>query len=773
MRVDVYSNGIRVSELGGYGTRACYDFCRTLAQHTFEKNGRGKFVRVVKGYFATAFKDRTEFRFHRNSLDAFLRHIDNQSINERVEVVRHIPLSGKPIELVKIDTRKAREQQPQIIEYLSTPTGTGVVQLQTGKGKMQPLDALVKVPGGWKRNGDLALGETVISSSGQPCEVVGLFPQGYKETYGITFEDGRYTECGIEHWWSVYYGTNAYNEQSHLASTQELIQLLEQGIEVRNPLSVSEIGEEAVLPIPPFLYGIAVITGKIEGSYKGIELEYLNASNQQRMDLLTGILSRTTLAPIADNKVMVNTLNPNLTEDVIYLVRSLGGTAKATALPVNSTVISHPFLRTFLVDGKANGVDYPSYEPTLETLTVKITSIVPVGIKEQQCISINDPLQLYITDDFVVTHNTFCALSAIDSIRERTTFIIKPMYVEKWVGDIQEYFAVEEGDIVTVSGSLQLLTLLVQLQQEVIDPKFILISNATYRNWITSYEETSGFGDEWPCTPANFFEFTQTGIFLIDEVHQDFKFNFIMDCYTHVKKGIRLSATLQVMDRFLQTMYELMMPPLDRFINHHYHKYIAVEAIFYRINEIKSFRYMNYARQSYSQVKFEQSLLQKPGMLKRYSAMLSSIIKDRMKDLQPDQRMLIFAGTIPMCTHLTEYLQEQFPLLNVGRVVGGDDKQKVTTESDIIVSTLKSLGTAFDIHGLRWCIMTDSVDSQQAVEQALGRLRVLKDYPETTPIFIYLVCETIPKHVAYHRNKKNHLRDKVLSMKEFISTYSI
>ena len=50
--------------------------------------------------------------------------------------------------------------------------------------------------------------------------------------------------------------------------------------------------------------------------------------------------------------------------------------------------------------------------------------------------------------------------------------------------------------------------------------------------------------------------------------------------------------------------------------------------------------------------------------------------------------------------------------------------------------------------------MTTAVDSQIANEQSLGRTRPVKSYPELTPEFCYFVCVDIPKHMQYHRNKK-------------------
>lgn len=49
--------------------------------------------------------------------------------------------------------------------------------------------------------------------------------------------------------------------------------------------------------------------------------------------------------------------------------------------------------------------------PALDNKTKKLTKVISVGLKECQCITIDNPDGLYITDDFIVTHN--CGKSTV------------------------------------------------------------------------------------------------------------------------------------------------------------------------------------------------------------------------------------------------------------------------------------------------------------------------------------------------------------------------
>jgi hypothetical protein len=123
--------------------------------------------------------------------------------------------------------------------------------------------------------------------------------------------------------------------------------------------------------------------------------------------------------------------------------------------------------------------------------------------------------------------------------------------------------------------------------------------------------------------------------------------------------------------------------------------------------------------------------------------------------------MLVFCGTVKFCTLVQKYLQKKFPNLVIGRYVSGD-KMSVFDDSDIVVSTVLSAGTAVDIKNLRVGLMTTAINSQQSNEQTLGRTRRLKGWPDVTPEFLYFVCTSIDKHVRYHDAKIEAFKSKVL-----------
>lgn len=73
----------------------------------------------------------------------------------------------------------------------------------SGTGKAQPLDAGVLTPTGFKRMGDVQVGDSVVVPSGGVASVTGVFPQGTRPIYRVTLGDGRTVNADADHLWSV------------------------------------------------------------------------------------------------------------------------------------------------------------------------------------------------------------------------------------------------------------------------------------------------------------------------------------------------------------------------------------------------------------------------------------------------------------------------------------------------------------------------------------------------------------------------------------------
>lgn len=73
----------------------------------------------------------------------------------------------------------------------------------SGCGKAQPLSTPIPTPNGWKKMGDLKVGDEVFTYDGSVTKIDGVFPQGEQDIYQIAFNDGRTSECTADHLWTV------------------------------------------------------------------------------------------------------------------------------------------------------------------------------------------------------------------------------------------------------------------------------------------------------------------------------------------------------------------------------------------------------------------------------------------------------------------------------------------------------------------------------------------------------------------------------------------
>ena len=81
-----------------------------------------------------------------------------------------------------------------------------VAPLAFMRGRCQPLSRGVLTPTGFRPIGSLRVGDLVIGSDGTPTPVIGVFPQGRKDVFRLSAQDGASTLCCGDHLWQVSHG---------------------------------------------------------------------------------------------------------------------------------------------------------------------------------------------------------------------------------------------------------------------------------------------------------------------------------------------------------------------------------------------------------------------------------------------------------------------------------------------------------------------------------------------------------------------------------------
>lgn len=363
------------------------------------------------------------------------------------------------------------------------------------------------------------------------------------------------------------------------------------------------------------------------------------------------------------------------------------------------------------------------------------------------------------------------SLTAIREIGQRTVLVLKGMYVEKWITEIEESFGKDKGSLMVIRGMPQLRTAIAMAQSGKFKPRMIIISQKTMFMYLKYYEQ-HGTDDLIPVAPMDFYKTLGVGIRVIDEVHQEFHCNFRQDVYSNVPLTISMSATLDSDQPFLNTMYHVVWPHGTWAPEVEYDRFIAAKALWYRFHNLDGIKWTGFGGQ-YNHTEFEKSILRKPRVLESYADMIVDIMeKSFIEVMEKGQKMIIFVATVQMATYIADLISTLHPELLVNRYVAEDEYDDLLA-ADVSVSTILSAGTAVDIPNLRVTLMTTALSSKQSNIQVLGRTRRLKDWPDVTPEFLFLASKDVDKHRLYAKEKRDKLSGKVLSFQDLQTSYVI
>lgn len=168
----------------------------------------------------------------------------------------------------KKEDRKLLEHQKEAIKFLLGRKKC-ILADDMGLGKMEPNSSLIPTINGFKKMGDICIGDVVFGSNGEPCNVIKTFPHKNKEIYRVSFSDGTHAECGLEHLWVVR--DDNMRRRNNGWKTMSLKDIIESGIKVRKtksnkyeiPVSRPVKYQEKNFIINPYILGMCIGDGNL------------------------------------------------------------------------------------------------------------------------------------------------------------------------------------------------------------------------------------------------------------------------------------------------------------------------------------------------------------------------------------------------------------------------------------------------------------------------------------------------------------------------------
>lgn len=228
-----------------------------------------------------------------------------------------------------------------------------------------------------KMIGNIVVGDKIYDDKGNLVEVVGVYPQGKVTTYRVVFEDGRNVICCGNHQWRVNHGG-----KWHVRSLRSIAGLDYKSMSI--PVGEALNYPTAKLPVPPSAYAsmLAAYLGGYSGDMffdKYVCKKFLRSSIDQKKDFIENFIRSFRNVVTGEEELTLSHIDMDVINFVQRMFWASGWYAK---LEGNKLILSR------------------------NRKKLKIRSISIYGKEHATCITVDNDSHLFLTTNYIVTHNT-------------------------------------------------------------------------------------------------------------------------------------------------------------------------------------------------------------------------------------------------------------------------------------------------------------------------------------------------------------------------------
>lgn len=228
-----------------------------------------------------------------------------------------------------------------------------------------------------KMIGNIVVGDKIYDDKGNLVEVVGVYPQGKVTTYRVVFEDGRNVICCGNHQWRVNHGG-----KWHVRSLRSIAGLDYKSMSI--PVGEALNYPTAKLPVPPSAYAsmLAAYLGGYGGDMffdKYVCKKFLRSSIDQKKDFIENFIRSFRNVVTGEEELTLSHIDMDVINFVQHMFWASGWYAK---LEGNKLILSR------------------------NRKELKIRSISIYGKEHATCITVDNDSHLFLTTNYIVTHNT-------------------------------------------------------------------------------------------------------------------------------------------------------------------------------------------------------------------------------------------------------------------------------------------------------------------------------------------------------------------------------
>lgn len=357
-----------------------------------------------------------------------------------------------------------------------------------------------------------------------------------------------------------------------------------------------------------------------------------------------------------------------------------------------------------------------------------ISDIIPDGKEQCRCIMVDNPEHLYLTENFIVTHNTFCAGVGLCKLKMKTLIIMhRDNLRRQWMNSLFNMNGLTSKEVHEIDSSEELYN--IALGKLHLDYDVYLMTHATFRAGINRIQKMKDV--------MNITKNLGIGLKIIDEAHLEFRDTLIMDSCFNVKRNLYLTATAGRSAKDENSIF----------------RHVFSSAIFYKPSLMLT---SNMPKKWVNYTTVEIDTHCKPNIYKyrvaggkgmngpsygkwviqydKNNTHFKCIVDLLKLAFEKDQysKVLVFLPLIDLCEECAYFLKRKLDNdkdftydLDIRTICSKNSKKdnEYAKKSDVIITTIQSCGTGTDIKGITTIISCSPYVSRITCQQVFGRIR--------------------------------------------------
>ncbi len=567
-----------------------------------------------------------------------------------------------------------------------------------GFGKGHPCSTKLPSPDrecGYITIGDLCIGDNVFDAHGNPTKVTDIFDLGVTDVYKVTFNDGRVSFCTDEHLWQVRTGKN---NPWRVMKLKDMITNFNE-YKYYIPRQRCAKYPKRDTPSEEFFEQLCIMMANDQ--LKEIPEEYLVNDFETRMRFIN-VLMR--ISSGKDHRYRVNnvSISGKLLEQIKWLLWSLG------------------YSGTIVDDSKVEFTDSDD--------SILIKDISFSHREHCKCIKVDNPEHLYLTENFIVTHNTFCSGVGMCKYKTKTLIIMhRESLRNQWINSLYNMQGLSSKEVHEITTSEELYD--IAHNQHGYDYDIYLMTHATFRAGLRRINNISD--------AMNITKNLGIGLKIIDEAHLEFRNTLMIDFVCNVKRNVYITATDGRSAKEENSIFRhvfantLFYKPSGLLTNDMPKKWVEYYTVtlnteckpnIYRYR-VAGGRGMNPASYGKWVIAYDKK--------QRHFKCCRDLLKIVYKD-DPHAKVLLFMPLIDLCSECAYFLTRSLNYddtfdydLDIRTINSQNSKadNERNKKADVIVTTIPSCGTGTDLPGITTIISCSPYVSGITCSQVFGRIR--------------------------------------------------